>query len=39
MATVTRYVNGASTTGGDGTINGIAGATRAYAPMDDWQGN
>lgn len=37
MATVTRYVNTASTAGGDGTTNGTAGATRAYASLNEWE--
>lgn len=37
MATVTRYVNTNSTAGGDGTTNGTAGATRAYASMSEWE--
>ena len=37
MAVVTRYVNTASTAGGDGTTNGTAGATRAYASLDEWE--
>ena len=39
MATVTRYVNTASTAGGDGTTNGTAGATRAYASQNEWESN
>jgi hypothetical protein len=30
---ITRYVNTASSAGGDGTTNGTAGATRAYATL------
>ena len=37
MAVVTRYVNTASTAGGDGTTNGTAGATRAYATLTEWE--
>lgn len=37
MATVTRYVNTASSAGGDGTTNGTAGATRAYATFLEWE--
>jgi len=37
MAVVTRYVNTASTAGGDGTTNGTAGATRAYATLAEWE--
>tara|TARA_R110000772_G_scaffold23646_2_gene63146 strand:+ start:8610 stop:9632 length:1023 start_codon:yes stop_codon:yes gene_type:complete len=33
LAEVLIYVNGGSTAGGDGTTNGTAGATRAYASM------
>jgi hypothetical protein len=32
---ITRYVNTASTAGGDGTTNGTAGATRAYATLQE----
>ena len=34
-ATIVRYVNTASTAGGDGTTNGTAGATRAYATLSE----
>jgi len=37
MATVQRYVNTASTAGGDGTTNATAGATRAYASLSEWE--
>ena len=37
MALVTRYVNTASTPGGDGTTNGTTGATRAYASLNEWE--
>lgn len=33
----TRYVNTASSAGGNGTTNGTAGATRAYASMAEWE--
>jgi len=33
MAALTRYVNTASSAGGDGTTNGTAGATRAFATL------
>ena len=36
-ATVTRYINTASTPGGDGTTNATAGAARAYASMSEWE--
>lgn len=36
MALVTRYVNTASS-GGDGTTNGEAGATAAYASLSAWE--
>lgn len=32
-----RYVNTASTPGGDGTTNGTVGATRAYASLSEWE--
>ena len=35
MAEITRYVNTASTAGGDGTSNGTTGSTRAYASLDE----
>jgi hypothetical protein len=38
MATVQRYVNTASA-GGDGTTNGTAGATAAYASLSSWESN
>jgi hypothetical protein len=34
---ITRYVNTASTPGGDGTTNATAGANRAYASLAEWQ--
>ena len=34
MATITRYVNTASTPGGDGTTNATSGANRAYASLE-----
>lgn len=37
MATVTRYVNLASTAGGDGTTNATTGANRAYASLVEWE--
>ena len=36
MATVIRYVNTASTAGGDGTTNATTGANRAYASLAEW---
>jgi hypothetical protein len=33
----TRYVNTASSAGGDGTTNGTAGANRAYATLAEWE--
>lgn len=39
MATITRYVNTASTAGGDGTTNATTGANRAYASMNEWETN
>jgi hypothetical protein len=39
MATVQRYVNTASSAGGDGTTNGTAGSTRAYASLSEWEAN
>lgn len=33
--TITRYVNTASTAGGDGTTNGTSGSTRAYATLPE----
>jgi hypothetical protein len=33
----TRYVNVASTSGGDGTTNATAGANRAYASLSEWE--
>lgn len=35
MATVTRYVNAASSAGGDGTTNATAGANRAYGSINE----
>ena len=37
MATITRYVNTASTAGGDGTTNATSGTTRAYASLNEWE--
>lgn len=34
---LTRYVNTASTAGGDGTTNATSGANRAYASLSDWE--
>lgn len=34
---VTRYVNTASTPGGDGTTNATVGANRAYASLAEWE--
>ena len=41
MATVQRYVNTASTAGGDGTTNGTdsGDSTRAYATLAEWEAN
>lgn len=39
MATVQRYVNTASTAGGDGTTNATSGSTRAYASLSEWEAN
>lgn len=39
MATITRYVNTASTAGGDGTTNNTTGATRAYATLNEFESN
>jgi len=39
MAEILRYVNTASTAGGDGTTNGTAGATRAYATLAEAEAN
>ena len=33
----TRYVNTASTAGGDGTTNATSGANRAYASLSEWE--
>jgi hypothetical protein len=38
MATVQRYINTASA-GGNGTTNGTAGATAAYASLSSWEAN
>lgn len=35
MAEITRYVNTASTSGGDGTSNNTTGSDRAYASLDE----
>lgn len=39
MATVTRFVNTASTTGGNGTTNDTTGANRAYPTLGNWNTN
>lgn len=39
MALVTRFVNLASTAGGDGTTNATSGSTRAYASANEWESN
>lgn len=39
MAIKQRYVNTASTAGGDGTTNNTTGATRAYATLAEWEAN
>lgn len=36
MAEVIRYINQASTAGGDGTTNATSGANRAYASFSEW---
>lgn len=36
MAEIVRYINTASSAGGDGTTNATAGANRAYASMAAW---
>ena len=33
----TRYINTASTAGGDGTTNATSGANRAYASFAEWE--
>ena len=37
MAEIIRYINQASTAGGDGTTNATSGANRAYATFSEWQ--
>lgn len=37
MAEVIRFINLASTAGGDGTTNNTTGATRAYATVSEWE--
>ena len=37
QTTNTRYVNTASTAGGDGTTNATSGANRAYASLSEWE--
>lgn len=39
MAQVIRYINTASTPGGDGITNATTGANRAYAGMTEWNTN
>lgn len=39
MATITRYINTASTAGGDGTTNATTGANRAYATRAEFEAN
>lgn len=39
LTTVTRYVNTGSTAGGDGTTNATTGANRAYASLNEAEGN
>jgi hypothetical protein len=39
MATITYFVNTGSTAGGDGSTNGTAGGTRAYASLSEWEAN
>lgn len=36
MAEIIRYINKASTPGGDGTTNATSGANRAYATFSEW---
>jgi len=36
-AEVVRFINTASTAGGDGTTNDTTGANRAYASMSEWE--
>jgi len=37
LAEIIRYINTASTAGGDGTTNATSGANRAYASFSEWQ--
>lgn len=37
MPEILRYINQASTAGGDGTTNATSGANRAYATFSEWQ--
>lgn len=37
MAEIVRYVNTASSPGGDGTTNATSGANRAYASLNEWE--
>lgn len=37
MAAVVRYVNTASSAGGDGTTNATTGGNRAYASLSEWE--
>lgn len=39
MAEIVRYVNPASTAGGDGTTNATSGASRAYASLSECEAN
>lgn len=39
MADTIRYINPASTAGGDGTTNATSGANRAYATWAEWESN
>lgn len=39
MAVVTRFVNTASSAGGDGTTNNTSGADRAYVSLSEWNTN
>jgi len=37
MAEIVRYINTASSAGGDGTTNATTGANRAYVSMSEWE--
>jgi hypothetical protein len=37
MAEILRYVDPNALTGGDGTTNGLTGATRAYSSLSSWE--